>query len=47
MVVVSQLLAGSQVVLLLGEIDCREGLLMAVETMKVRLVIRFMLSCCG
>lgn len=27
---------GGQVLLLLGEIDCREGLLLAVEKMKVR-----------
>ena len=27
---------GSQVILLVGEIDCREGLLMAVEKLKVR-----------
>jgi hypothetical protein len=35
--------AGSELVLLLGEIDCREGLPVAVEKMKVRLVLSFVL----
>jgi hypothetical protein len=41
----SQLPAGSEVVLLLGEIDCREGLLVAVEKMKVRYIAEFALLC--
>jgi hypothetical protein len=39
---VSHLPAGSEVVLLLGEIDCREGLLTAVEKMKVTAVLRLL-----
>jgi hypothetical protein len=34
-VIVSRLPAGCEVVLLVGKIDCREGLLVAVEKMKV------------